>query len=140
MDIKDCIRFTHENRICYFATTDNGRPRVRALGFWFADDTGFYFQTGTIKSLYNQLKENPWTEVCFYQQDGGMGTMLRISGEVEFLDDLDLRERVMRERPFLKKFGLTADSPALVIFRISHGEAHFWTLENNLKPKEIIGF
>jgi hypothetical protein len=28
----------------------------------------------------------------------------------------------------------------MVIFRISHGQAHFWTMENNLKPKDIINF
>ena len=140
MDIRECIRFANDNRICYFATTDRGRPRVRALGFWFADESGFYFQTGSIKALYQQLKENPWTEVCFYHHEGMIGTMLRISGKIEFVEDLELKERVIRERPFLKSFGLTARSPALVIFRISHGEAHFWTMEDNLKPKEIIRF
>lgn len=140
MDINDCIRFTNENRICYFATTDRGRPRVRALGFWFADESGFYFQTGSIKDLYHQLKVNPWAEVCFYRPEDGMGTMLRISGEIEFLEDKKLKERVMKERPFLRSFGLTADSPGLVIFRIPHGEAHFWTMEKNLKPKKIICF
>jgi uncharacterized pyridoxamine 5'-phosphate oxidase family protein len=66
--------------------------------------------------------------------------MLRITGEVEFLDDRGLKERVLRERPFLKSFGLTVDSPGLIIFRIAHGKAHFWTMEDNLKPKEYIEF
>jgi uncharacterized pyridoxamine 5'-phosphate oxidase family protein len=69
-----------------------------------------------------------------------IGTMLRISGEAEFIDDLKLKEKVLNERPFLKSFGLTVDSPGLIIFRIAHGKAHFWTMETNLKPKEIIEF
>jgi uncharacterized pyridoxamine 5'-phosphate oxidase family protein len=69
-----------------------------------------------------------------------IGTMLRISGEVEFLNDAKLKERVLNERPFLKNFGLTINSPGLIIFRIHHGKAHFWTMENNLKPKVIIEF
>jgi uncharacterized pyridoxamine 5'-phosphate oxidase family protein len=68
------------------------------------------------------------------------GTMLRISGEVEFVDDPAVKERALNDRPFLKSFGLTIDNPKLVIFRISHGKAHFWTMENNLKPKQYIDF
>jgi pyridoxamine 5'-phosphate oxidase len=140
MDIKECIKFTNTNPFCYLATSEGNQPHVRALGFWFADTTGFYFQTGDNKEFYRQLKVNPRTEVCFYRHEGTIGTMLRIAGEVEFLDDLGLKERVLRERPFLKEFGLTIESPGLIIFRIAHGKAHFWTMENNLKPKEYIDF
>jgi uncharacterized pyridoxamine 5'-phosphate oxidase family protein len=110
------------------------------LGFWFADETGFYFQTGSVKKFPQQLENNPKTEVCFYKHEGMIGTMLRITGKVEFINDIKLRERVMNERPFLKSFGLTVDSPGLIIFRIPHGQAHFWTMETNLLPKEIIEF
>jgi uncharacterized pyridoxamine 5'-phosphate oxidase family protein len=110
------------------------------MGFWFADDTGFYFQTGSIKALYRQLKGNQKVEVCFYRPEGKIGTMMRISGMVQFIDDKDLKERVLHERPFLKSYGLTVDSPGLIIFRIVHGQAHFWTMESNLEAKEIIAF
>jgi uncharacterized pyridoxamine 5'-phosphate oxidase family protein len=140
MKIEDCIKFANENPICYLATTENDQPRVRALGFWFADDTGFYFQTSTTKEFSNQLKKNPKTEVCFYKHEGMIGTMLRIAGEVEFVADPKLAEKVFIDRPFLKDFGMTIDSPNLVMFKIAHGEAHYWTMENNFKPKEIIGF
>lgn len=140
MNIQDCIKFTNENPICSLATVENDQPRVRLIGFWFADETGFYFQTSTIKEIPNQLKMNPKTEICFYKHEGMIGTMLRISGEVEFLNDLKLREKALADRPFLKSFGMTVDSPSLVLFRIIHGCAHFWTMENNTKPKEIIEF
>ncbi len=140
MTKQDCIKFTNENPICYLATSENNQPHVRALGFWFADDSGFYFQTAAFKPFYSQLKKNPKTEVCFYKHEGMIGTMLRIEGEVEFVNDQKLKEKVLNDRPFLKSFGLTADSEGLIIFRIAHGNAHFWVMENNLKPKEIITF
>lgn len=139
-ELKDCIQLANEVPVCYLATNEDGQPRVRALGFWFADETGFYFQTGDMKSLYSQLLKNAKTEVCFYKHSGTIGTMLRVSGEVEFLDDSKLKEKVLEVRPFLKQFGLTKDSPSLIIFRIPHGEAHLWTMENNLIPKEYIKF
>jgi len=140
MTLQDCIKFTNENPICYLATVEKDQPRVRALAFWFADETGFYFQTASFKEFYQQLKVNPKTEVCFYNNDPRMGMMLRIAGKVEFLDDAGLKEKVMTDRPFLQAFGLSATSPGLILFRISHGQAHFWTRENNLKPKEYIDF
>jgi pyridoxamine 5'-phosphate oxidase len=140
MTIEDCIRFTNENTLCSLATTENDQPRVRFLGFWFADETGFYFQTASMKEFYQQLLKNPKTEICFYKHEGMIGTMLRISGEVEFLNDKKLKERVLRDRPFLKSYGATIDSPDIIIFRIAHGQAHFWTMANNIKPKEIIEF
>lgn len=140
MTINDCIRFTNENPVCYLATVENDQPRVRALGFWYADESGFYFQTSTIKEFSSQLIKNPKAEVCFYHHESPIGTMLRITGEVEILDDLKFREKALNDRPFLKGFGITVDSPRLFIFRIAHGQAHFWTMENNLKPKEIIEF
>jgi pyridoxamine 5'-phosphate oxidase len=140
MTLQDCIKFTNENPICSFATVEKDQPRVRILGFWFADETGFYFQTSTVKEIPDQMKANSKVEVCFYKHEGLIGTMLRISGEVEFLNDINLREKVLADRPFLKSFGITIDSSKLIIFRISHGQAHFWTMENNLKPKEVFIF
>ncbi len=140
MDLKDCIKFTNENPICYLATAEGDQPHVRALGFWFADETGFYFQTTSFKEFPNQIIKNPKIEVCFYKHEGMIGTMLRISGKAEFIEDKKLREKAMNDRPFLKSFGLTVDSPKMVIFRISHGIAHFWTMDKNLAPKEYIIF
>jgi uncharacterized pyridoxamine 5'-phosphate oxidase family protein len=122
------------------ATVEDDQPRVRAMGFWFADETGFYFQTGAIKELSKQILKNPKVEVCFYKHEGMTGTMLRIAGSVEILDDIKLKEKVFKDRPFLRSLGLSMEKPGLVMFKISHGQAHFWTMATNLKPKEIISF
>ena len=66
--------------------------------------------------------------------------MLRIAGDAEFINDISLKVKVLNDRPFLKNFGLTPENPRLVLFRIAHRQAHFWTMENNLKPKEFIQF
>jgi pyridoxamine 5'-phosphate oxidase len=140
MNLHDCIKFSNENPICYLATVDNDQPRVRAIGFWFADETGFYFQTSSIKEFPHQLQKNPNTEICFYKHEGMIGTMLRIAGKVEFMNDRKLQEKVLLDRPFLKNFDITIDSPKLILFRIAHGQAHFWTMDTNLNPKEMIEF
>lgn len=140
MDLRDCIKFANENPICFVATTEEDQPRVRALGYWFADQTGFYFKTAKVKDVCNQLRKNPKTEVCFYKKDSLIGTMLRIAGTVEFIEDQQSKEKLVHERPFLKEFEDTIESPDIVIFRLIHGAAYFWTMENNLEPKEYIVF
>ena len=139
-DINSCIKFTNDNKLCFLATVENDQPRVRALGFWFADETGFYFQIGEVKSVYKQLQNNPNIEACYYKHENPTGTMLRISGKAEFVNDRKLKERLLKDRPFLKEFGLTVESSGLGVFRIAHGEAHYWTMQDNLKPKDIIRF
>jgi pyridoxamine 5'-phosphate oxidase len=140
MNFEDCVKFAGQNPVAWFATLDGDQPRVRALGMWFADKSGFYFQIGGMKDLYRQLQAKPKVEFAFYQPGGMAGTMLRVAGNIEFLSDPELKKKVLEDRPFLKNFAMTAESPLLVIFRVAKGEAHFWTMETNLNPKEIIRF
>lgn len=140
MEFEDCVKFANENPIAWIASVEKDQPRVRAFGMWFADETGFYFQTATIKEIVAQLQANPQVEFAFYQPDDMSGTMLRVSGPVEFLEDPELKKKVINDRPFLKEFGMTPQDERLVIFRVSKGEAHFWNWESNLLPKDIIKF
>ncbi len=140
MEFADCVKFANENPVAWLATVDGDQPRVRGMGLWYADETGFYFQAATMKDMVRQLQDNGKVEFAFYKPDEMVGTMLRVSGEVEFLDDVEIKKKVLADRPFLAEFGLTAEGPKLVVFRISKGEAHFWDWESNVKPKEIIKF
>jgi uncharacterized pyridoxamine 5'-phosphate oxidase family protein len=66
VDFSECIGFATQNPVTHIATTDGDQPRVRAFAMWFADKSGFYYHTGTPKSVYRQLKKNPKIELCFY--------------------------------------------------------------------------
>jgi len=138
VDLSECIRFATENPVTYIATVEGDQPRVRAFAMWFADSTGFYYHTGTPKSVYQQLKKNPKGELCFYApgtQDAGR--MMRITGMVEFLESKSLEERLFKDRPWVKDLLKSAPKDAkLAMFRIAHGEAYFWTMENNMRERD----
>ncbi|MCX8150206.1 MAG: pyridoxamine 5'-phosphate oxidase family protein [Candidatus Bathyarchaeota archaeon] len=142
MNFETCIKFANENPVSFLASIDDkGQPHVRGFLMWYADKTGFYFHTGTMKAVYKQLKANPKVEICFFnnkQKEDGI--MMRLAGEVEFVNDLNLKKRLVEERQFLKALGFTAESRELVIFRIYKGEAYFWTMETNFEPKKPIPF
>jgi uncharacterized pyridoxamine 5'-phosphate oxidase family protein len=130
MELKDCIEFANANRTCYLASADGDQPRVRVLGLWFAEERGFYFQTETVKALDRQLRNNKKVEVCFY--GGTPPKVMRVTGIVEFVEDADLKARIMKERAFLKGM-----DNIVSIFRIARGEAYFWTMADNMKESSI---
>ncbi len=135
MTLADCIKFANENLNCSIATVEGDKPRVRIFAMWFADETGFYFHSGAMKAVVKQLEKNSNMEVCFFKPDPEMktsGTMLRVAGKVEFLHDKALNERLLEDRPFLKDMGYTSpEDPGLSVFRITTGEAWFWTVLDN---------
>ena len=137
MNLEDYIKFANENKVCSIATIDEDKPRVRGFLMWFADETGFYFHTGATKNISKQLKKNPNIEMCTILQSPQGGKMMRVSGKVKFLNDIALRARLLEERPFLKGLCSGPEDQLLEIFQIYTGDAHFWTMENNLKESEI---
>jgi len=139
VDLQDCIKFATENPVCYIASMDGDQPRVRAFLMFFADDTGFYFAMLSPKQVSKQLKKNPKTEVCFYNNPAELqdARHMRVTGEVEFLDDEELIARVTQERAFLEPLAGQTLAGLWEVFRIHTGEAHFWTLQDTLKEPEL---
>ena len=105
---------------------------------WFADKTGFYYHTGTPKSVCRQLKKNPNVELCFYAPgEQGAGTMMRVTGKVEFLEDRALEERLFLDRPWVRDLMKAPPKDAkLTMFCIAHGEAYFRTMEYNMRERD----
>ena len=144
MEFKDCIEFANKIKLCAMATVEDNTPRVRMMGLWFANEEGFYFQAWTFKKVHDQLKENRRIEICFHSQDkNNLYSMMRVKGEVEFLDDISLKEKVLEDRPFMKDLGATGpDDDRISIFRIHHGEISLWPerKEGKYPVNKIINF
>lgn len=136
MDLKKYAQFANDNPTCYLATVEGDQPRVRAVGMWFADETGFYFQSQSTKAMCQQLEKNNKLEAYFCTQD--FSKVMRVSGKVKFIDDLALRARCIEERPFVKDFGITDPSnPLLAVFHLYTGEAYFWSFADSMKEADI---
>ena len=136
MSLEEYANFANENAACYLATAEGGQPRVRAMGMWYADETGFYFQTQSVKALYKQIQENDKVEVYFCTPD--FSKVMRVSGKVKTIEDMELRRKCIEERPFLKELGITdPENSLLAIFHLFTGEAYFWTREDSMKEADI---
>ena len=136
MSIKEYADFANENKTCYLATVEGDQPRVRAVGMWYADETGFYFQAQTVKAVCKQLEKNPKVEVYYCTKD--FNKVMRVSGKVRFITDEKIRARCIEERPFVKDFGITEPgNPLLAVFQIYTGEAYFWSFADSMKEADI---
>ena len=134
MTTQECIQFATEHPVCSLATVDGDQPRVRTFLLWRANENGFYFETFHPKDVYEQLKNNPKVEVCFFNNESDLekAKTMRLTGEVEFRDDPDLKKQLLEDRPFLQDA-----EPVLELFRVHSGEAFFWTMADVLKEKQI---
>jgi pyridoxamine 5'-phosphate oxidase len=130
MKPQDCIQFANANPVCYIATMDGDQPRVRAVMQMFADESGFYYALLSMKHVSRQLKTNPKVEVCYYNNPPNLGEarQMRLTGVAELVKDPALIKKEAQNRAFLEPIAGQPLEPILEIWRISHGEAHFWTM------------
>lgn len=136
--IAEIIAFANQNPAAWVATAEGGQPHVRAMAMWYADESGFYFHTGTQKRLSVQLRNNPKVEAGFYKAGDGMGTMemVRITGSIETLSDAALEKKLFEARPWLNAIFQAYPNDRIFMFRIAHGEAQYWNMGLNCKEKE----
>ncbi len=136
MSIEEYTRFANENSMCYLATVEGDQPRVRAVGMWYADETGFWFQAQSVKALYKQIEKNNKVEVYFNAPS--FSKVMRVSGKMKIIEDMEIRKKCIAERPFLKGMGITEpDNPLLAVFHLYTGEAYFWTMDDSMKEASI---
>ena len=122
------------------ATSENGQPHTRVILLYKADEDGIVFHTSKIKSLCQQLLDNPKAEVCFLSGK----YQIRVEGEFELVDDDNYKREIINHpsrafmKGWIKEQGEDAVLDFLRVFRMKHGKSHVWTFDDNFKPKEYI--
>ena len=104
--------------MCFLATVDNGKPRVRPFQHQFALDNKLWFGTGKSKAVCRQLQANPWVEICAVGPDAAW---LRVSGQVIFADDRAIKERILAGQELIRSRYNSAAHPDLAVFYLEHG-------------------
>ncbi|MBA7628785.1 hypothetical protein ES703_36281 [subsurface metagenome] len=135
MNKSEILAFLNANRDCYLATVEGNKPHVRAIGIVSADEDGIIIQTGTYKDLYKQLSANPNVELCFFNPKDGI--QVRVSGAVEPVEDIKVKEAIVAQRQFLKPIVEKEGYGAIVVYRLK-GVAYVWSFAVNLEPKTYV--
>lgn len=122
---------------CFLATAETGgQPHVRGMLMYRADENGIIFHTGDFKDLWKQVMNNPRVELSFL--DPETNTQVRITGMAQSIEDLSLKEEIVKARPFLKPWVEKQGYEHLKVFKVTHLKATVWTFETNFEPKEYI--
>jgi pyridoxamine 5'-phosphate oxidase len=139
MTLSECFDFANKNQTCHVATSEGDQPRVRVMRMWYASADGFYFCGLAPKNMWKQMRNNPKVEVCFFNNPAEFKDCIamRVAGKVEFLEDLELKKKVLQERPNYVNYGTgKPEDPTYPVVRIQHGEIWCWTPQYILKESQ----
>ena len=138
MNKTEILGFLNANPVFHLATIEENKPHVRGMYLYQADENGILFHTGKMKDLHLQLTKNPNVELSF--NNGKLADLMqvRVSGIVELIEDRELKEEIVRKRPFLKPWVERDGYGSLAVYRIKNGSAIVWSMSANFAPKKPI--
>ena len=125
-------KFLKDANVYYLATMESDQPRVRPFGTAHIFEGKLYIQTGKVKEVYKQLKENPKAEICACMKD----QWLRVSGELMEDDRREARQSMLDDYPSLQSM-YSADDGNTAVFYFQNATAVFSSFQ---AEPEVIKF
>ena len=125
-------KFLKDANVYYLATMEGDQPRVRPFGTAHIFEGKLYIQTGKVKEVYKQIKENPKAEICACMKD----QWLRVSGELMEDDRREARQSMLDDYPSLQSM-YSADDGNTAVFYFQNATAVFSSFQ---AEPEVIKF
>lgn len=97
-NLEKVLSFLDEAGTYYLATVEGDQPRIRPFGTALVYNDKLYIQTGKIKPVSQQLKNNPKAEICAFKD----GTWIRISGELFEDETREVKTLMLEKMPDLR--------------------------------------
>lgn len=133
--MKEVVNFLKENSTGYFATVEDGKPKVRPFQFMLEESGKLFFCTSNEKEVYQQLMVNPYFE---FSSSSPQFAWLRLSGKARFSNDVRIKEKILEISPLVKSIYKTANNPIFEIFSVEEATA---VLEDfSGQPPKIVKF
>lgn len=128
--MQEVCEFLKQCGTYYVATMDGNQPRVRPFGTAEIFEGKLYIQTGKVKNVYRQMKENPLIEIS------GMtgGRWIRLQATAVEDDRIEARQHMLDAYPSLEKM-YRADDGNTVVFSLENATATICSFTD--EPKVI---
>lgn len=133
--MKEVVNFLKENSTGYFATVEDGKPKVRPFQFMLEESGKLFFCTSNEKEVYKQLMVNPYFE---FSSSSPQFAWLRLSGKARFSNDVRIKEKILEISPLVKSIYKTADNPIFEIFSVEEATAVLADFSG--QPPKIVKF
>jgi len=134
-ELKEIKEILSEGGFGYLATLEEGSPRVRPFGFGFEENGKYFFCTNNKKDVYQQLKSYPYAE---YSVTSKKMITIRIRGTVQFVEDLNIKEKIMQASGVVRSIYKNADNPIFEVFCIKADKIIRSTMDG--QPPKIYDF
>ncbi len=131
-DMTEIGEFLKAHRMGFLATVDNGKPRIRAFGMMDLQGEKLIFSTSNKKDVFKQLKKEPYAEWIVMDQKT-MKT-LRVLGEVVFISDNAVKEKLVAGNAMLKKMYSGDRAKELEMFNLYILEANWFGFNRPAQP------
>lgn len=112
----DCFNFIRECGCFFLATSIQDVPKLRPMGFIYADDKFLYIATDKRKQVYTDLIHNPQVEIASYNLN--TRRWIRISGRVEVENSAMIKEAMTALYPLIRQDFINQDEIYFVMFRL----------------------
>lgn len=97
----------------YLATVEDGQPRVRPFGTIDIFEGKLYIQTGKVKDVSKQIRQNPKVELCAFDGE----KWLRLSGRLVRDERVEAKEHMLAGYPSLQAtYSATDDNTEVLYF------------------------
>ena len=135
--MKEILDFLTASPAFYVGTTDeNNHPKVRPFSLVFEWNGKITFGTNETKKIHQQLRNNPFVEICSFNHH--TGEWMRISGKVELFKNIDANRRIFEVMPALKDLYESENNPIIVCFSFIEGEASIYNFNSMNEPYKVI--
>lgn len=119
--MKEITEYLYKSGVQYFATIGlDGKPKVRPFHFMFEENGKLWFCTSNQKEVYKELQAQPHIELSIM---GDNMSWIRLSGKVNFTDDIKIKEKIFVVSPMVKGIYKEASNPILEVFHLSEVSA-----------------
>ncbi len=118
-----------------FATQENGKIKTRVFQYLFAEENKIYFCTSNEKDVYKQMQENNYVSFCVNAKD--YSEVLSINGKAIFVDDVELKDRILEMYPMIKGIYKNGNNPIFEAFYIDVEEVELFSFAEGAKKFKI---
>lgn len=131
--MNEIVNFLNENPVQYFSSIGiDGNPKVRPFQFMFEKNGKLYFCTNNQKDVYNEIKNNPYIEICTSSPNFAW---IRLNGKVTFTNDLEIKKAIIEHSPLVKSLYQNAKNPIFEVFYLKDAKVTIADFSGN-PPKE----
>ena len=134
---KRAFRLLREIKSVAGATVNNGVPDNRILDVMMVGDDGLYMLGVQGKAYCRQLREIPKIALVGMTSDY---VMVRLAGDVEFLDDDGIVDRIFEENPMLNDLYPGDKRRVTFAYRILRGRGEIFDLSSHPINRERFAF